>query len=75
MRGFTFPLLVLDEGSQASEPEALIPLCKAVGQAILVGDHKQLPPVVQSRKAEERGLGLSLFERLMLAQVGAICTQ
>lgn len=30
LAGFYFPLLVLDEGSQASEPEALIPLCKGV---------------------------------------------
>ncbi|KIZ03846.1 putative Regulator of nonsense transcripts 1 [Monoraphidium neglectum] len=32
---------------------------------VLVGDHKQLPPVVQSQAAKEGGLGKSLFERLM----------
>jgi hypothetical protein len=47
---------------------------------VLVGDHKQLPPVVQSQAAKEGGLGKSLFERLMdagapsaLLQVGWWC--
>jgi superfamily I DNA and/or RNA helicase len=30
----------------------------------LIGDHKQLPPVIASRKAQAGGLGVSLFERL-----------
>ena len=32
---------------------------------VLVGDHFQLPPMVQSQEAANRGLELSLFERLM----------
>jgi hypothetical protein len=34
-------------------------------RVVLVGDHKQLPPVVKNRDAEAGGLGMSLFERLM----------
>jgi hypothetical protein len=30
----------------------------------LIGDHKQLPPVITSREALAGGLGISLFERL-----------
>jgi superfamily I DNA and/or RNA helicase len=30
----------------------------------LIGDHKQLPPVIISREAREGGLNISLFERL-----------
>lgn len=30
----------------------------------LIGDHKQLPPVIASREAQLKGLGTSLFERL-----------
>lgn len=30
----------------------------------LIGDHKQLPPVITSREAQAMGLGTSLFERL-----------
>jgi len=46
-------------------PEALIPIMKGSQRVVLVGDHKQLPPVIKSRQAEEGGLGKSLFERLM----------
>ena len=30
----------------------------------LIGDHKQLPPVITSPQAQAQGLGVSLFERL-----------
>jgi superfamily I DNA and/or RNA helicase len=30
----------------------------------LIGDHKQLPPVITSPQALANGLGISLFERL-----------
>jgi superfamily I DNA and/or RNA helicase len=47
---------------------------------VLVGDHKQLPPVVQSQAAKQGGLGTSLFERLLdagapsaMLQVGSTC--
>ncbi len=30
----------------------------------LIGDHKQLPPVIVSKEAKEGGLNVSLFERL-----------
>lgn len=30
----------------------------------LIGDHKQLPPVIKSQEAQSNGLGISLFERL-----------
>lgn len=31
----------------------------------LIGDHKQLPPIVQSEEAKAGGLDISLFERLI----------
>ena len=46
-------------------PEALVPLMKGARRLVLVGDHKQLPPVVQSEQAKAGGLQLSLFQRLM----------
>lgn len=33
-------------------------------RCILVGDHLQLPPTIQSVEAEKKGLGRTLFERL-----------
>ena len=46
-------------------PEALVPIMKGARQLVLVGDHKQLPPVVQSEEAKAGGLQLSLFQRLL----------
>ncbi|GIL65859.1 hypothetical protein Vafri_19506, partial [Volvox africanus] len=75
LQDLSFPLVVLDEGSQCCEPEALIPLVKSCRHAVLVGDHCQLPPTVQSERAAAAGLGKSLFERLMEARVPASMLQ
>ena len=60
-----FPVVLMDEATQASEPSALVPITRGCRQLILVGDHKQLPPTVISKVAEDGGLGRSLFERLI----------
>lgn len=61
-----FGLVVLDEATQCTEPESLVPLmrCKPEGQAILIGDHRQLPPTVLAPLAQEE-LSITLFERLI----------
>ncbi len=58
-----FDLAVVDECTQATEPSALIPVSKAE-KAVLIGDHRQLPPTVKSREAEDMGFDRSLFEKL-----------
>ena len=60
-----FPIVLMDEATQASEPSALVPIVKGCRQLVLVGDHQQLPPTVVSRRAEDGGLNRSLFERLI----------
>ena len=60
-----FPIVLIDEATQATEPSSLVPIVKGARQIILVGDHKQLPPTVISRNAEEGGLNIPLFERLI----------
>ncbi|KAF8553618.1 P-loop containing nucleoside triphosphate hydrolase protein [Imleria badia] len=59
-----FPVVFLDEASMSTEPASLIPLMKGAQHVSLIGDHKQLPPVIASREAQLKGLGTSLFERL-----------
>ncbi|KAG6370711.1 P-loop containing nucleoside triphosphate hydrolase protein [Boletus reticuloceps] len=59
-----FPVVFLDEASMSTEPASLIPLMKGAQHVALIGDHKQLPPVIASREAQLKGLGTSLFERL-----------
>jgi len=57
-----FDLLIIDEATQATEPVTWIPMTSAK-KVVMAGDHFQLPPTVRSREAEEKGLGVTLFER------------
>jgi len=62
---FTFKSVLIDESTQSTEPECLIPIVRGAQQVILVGDHCQLGPVIMSRSAGMAGLSQSLFERLI----------
>jgi superfamily I DNA and/or RNA helicase len=64
LAGRAFDLAVVDEATQAVEPAAWLALLRA-GRAVLAGDHLQLPPTVLSAEAQQGGLGVSLFERLV----------
>ncbi|KAK6458767.1 P-loop containing nucleoside triphosphate hydrolase protein [Scheffersomyces xylosifermentans] len=66
LSGSKFRTILIDESTQASEPEVLIPIIKGSKQVILVGDHQQLGPVILDRKAGDAGLRQSLFERLVI---------
>uniref|UniRef100_A0A0N5CES7 DNA helicase n=1 Tax=Strongyloides papillosus TaxID=174720 RepID=A0A0N5CES7_STREA len=61
-----FKSVLIDECSQATEPEIMVSVVKARSQLILVGDHCQLGPVVMCEKANAAGFSQTLFERLML---------
>ncbi|XP_068218032.1 DNA replication ATP-dependent helicase/nuclease DNA2-like [Palaemon carinicauda] len=59
----TFDFCIVDEASQVLQTAALGPLFHA-SRFVLVGDPKQLPPVIQSSQARDLGMGESLFMRL-----------
>eukprot|EP00434_Breviolum_minutum_P032058 symbB.v1.2.028350.t1/scaffold2996.1/size65695/5 len=61
-----FRWLLIDEATQATEPAALIPICRSSGaqQLVLLGDPQQLPPTVLSAQAIRWGLSTTLFDRL-----------
>ncbi|QHI36393.1 ATP-dependent RecD-like DNA helicase [Kordia antarctica] len=76
---FKFDYVIMDESSKATPAESLVPINMAKN-VIMIGDHKQLPPVVTREKAvkekikeelEDNGLdiqkefGESLFEKLI----------
>ncbi|KAK9479226.1 P-loop containing nucleoside triphosphate hydrolase protein [Lipomyces japonicus] len=67
-----FRTVLIDESTQAAEPECMIPLIMGCKQAVLVGDHKQLGPVIMNKKAARAGLHQSLFERLVLLGLAPI---
>lgn len=60
-----FSALLMDEAAQATELSALVPLASSLAtQVVMLGDHQQLPPHCAAKEAVERGLELSMFERL-----------
>lgn len=65
LNDFTFRYVLIDEATQAIEPECLLPLLHGAKQAILVGDHRQLGPVITCRETKAAGLDKSLFERMV----------
>lgn len=65
LSGFKFRAVLIDEATQATEPEALISVMHGAPQVILIGDHRQLGPVVLCKKAAKAGYNQSLFERLI----------
>ncbi|XP_075835284.1 5'-3' DNA helicase ZGRF1 [Microtus pennsylvanicus] len=68
MNDLKFPVVVLDECSQMTEPASLLPIARfECEKLILVGDPKQLPPTIQGSDAvHENGLEQTLFDRLCL---------
>ncbi|KAL3834964.1 hypothetical protein ACJIZ3_009700 [Penstemon smallii] len=75
LANFRFRQVLIDESTQSTEPECLIPLVLGAKQIILVGDHCQLGPVIMCKKAARAGLAQSLFERLVLLGVKPIRLQ
>ena len=65
LSNFRFRQIVIDESTQATEPECLVPIVLGAKQVVLVGDHCQLGPVITCKKAAKAGLTQSLFERLV----------
>ncbi|XP_063718462.1 regulator of nonsense transcripts 1-like [Symsagittifera roscoffensis] len=72
---FKFRSILIDESTQATEPECLVPVVLGVKQLILVGDHCQLGPVVMCKKAASCGLSHSMFERLVVLGIRPIRLQ
>lgn len=66
LKRFQFRQVLVDEATQATEPECLVPLVRGAKQIVLVGDHCQLGPIIVCKKAANAGLGKSLFERLVM---------
>lgn len=70
---FDFDWVIVDEAGKATPPEILVPICLG-RKVVLVGDHKQLPPVVdetllklqdkERMNISKEDLELSLFEYL-----------
>ena len=58
-----FDYVIIDESSQITLPVCIGPLLHGA-KFVLVGDHHQLPPLVQNPAARRAGLDISLFKLL-----------
>ena len=57
--------LIIDECAMSPEPQSMAPIIATQAQqVVLIGDHKQLRPIIRCQPAAELGLNQSLFERL-----------
>ncbi|KAK7100382.1 hypothetical protein V1264_023346 [Littorina saxatilis] len=57
--------VIIDECAMCPEPASLVPVvANNAKQLVLIGDHKQLRPIIQCGAAADLGLDQSLFERL-----------
>lgn len=66
-----FDYCIVDEASQITLPVCMGPI-RFAHTFILVGDHYQLPPLVQNKEAQEGGLDISLFKLLSDAQPDSV---
>jgi len=56
--------VIVDEAGMCPEPQCLVPIIATKAeQVVLIGDHKQLRPIILCKQAGELGLNTSLFER------------
>jgi hypothetical protein len=66
-----FDVVIVDEAGQITVP-AVLPALLRGRSFVLVGDHHQLPPLVLDARAQEGGLGASLFRQLCEAHPSAV---
>lgn len=70
----SFDVVIIDESSKSTPPDIILPMLKGK-KIVLVGDHKQLPPYIDSKAYDETGaedsddrihslMKISLFEEL-----------
>ena len=65
LSNYNFPIVIIDEGTQALEPDCLLALYHKAQMVVIIGDEKQLGPVVISPNSSASGISISLFERLI----------
>ena len=59
---------IIDECAMATEPECMVAIRRA-SNVVLIGDDKQLQPVLHNNEAKKMGMSTSLFERYVRAHL------
>ncbi|XP_033169254.1 DNA replication ATP-dependent helicase/nuclease DNA2 [Drosophila mauritiana] len=66
-----FDYCIVDEATQVLQPTVLRPLIHC-SKFVLVGDPEQLPPIIRSKEARQRGADETLFQRLDSEEATAV---
>ena len=64
LRGLSFPYVIIDEATQVTEPNSLIPLMNNCRQLILIGDPAQLSPTLLAVTPEDDATNLPQVKQL-----------
>jgi hypothetical protein len=70
LHGWSFPAVLMDEATQATEASALVALSRGARQLCLLGDQCQLPPTVTAEHPSVERTSRPLFSRLLDDGVG-----
>jgi superfamily I DNA and/or RNA helicase len=62
IQDFIFDTVIIDEASQALEPETWNAILRGK-RVILAGDYMQLPPTVKSNEAQDKGMSITLLDQ------------
>ncbi len=62
LKGFPFDVIIFDEASQMTVPMAVSAMTAGI-KCIFIGDHKQLPPIIDQAQTDQE-LARSIFEHL-----------
>ena len=65
LKNLNFRFVIIDEATQCCELESMIPVVHGCSHLTLIGDQKQLGPVVLHPQAKKVGMNISLFERMI----------
>ena len=65
LKNFKFPYVIIDEATQSTEIESLLPIIHGANHITLIGDQNQLRPVTFHPKSSILGMDISLFERMI----------
>lgn len=71
MKQFNVDYCIVDEAGQITQPNTIGAVLTAQ-RFVLVGDDRQLPPLVVSSEAQAEGMDISLFKRLVDAHPEAV---
>ncbi len=72
LANFKFNTVLIDEATQAVEPESLITMVMGCKHVVMVGDHCQLGPCIMNKAVSDAGLCQSMYERLLMLGIKPI---